>query len=87
MRFIIVVVIITGFFAINMSKYGETKSNNTPISAKKVPLRLIKMTLNECHKWQELHERGPQGFPYNPKHSCSCITPVYIKFLVGNKKP
>ena len=28
-----------------------------------------------------------QGFPYNPKHSCSCITPVYIKFLVGNKKP
>ena len=53
MRFIIVVVIVTGFFAIYKSKYGETKSNNTFIDAKKVPHRPIKMTLNERHKRQE----------------------------------
>ena len=53
MRFIIVVVIVTGFFAIYKSKYGETKSNNTSIDAKKVPPRPIKTTLNERHKRQE----------------------------------
>ena len=53
MRFIIVVVIVTGFFAIYMSKYGETKSNNTSIDAKNVPPRLIKTTMDEHHKRQE----------------------------------
>ena len=55
MRFIIVVVIVTGFFAIYKSKYGETKSNNTFINTKKVPHRPIKMTLNEPHRRYRHH--------------------------------
>ena len=41
MRFIIIVVIVTGFFAINMSKPVEAKSNNLRLSMqKKFPLNL-----------------------------------------------
>ena len=41
MRFIIIVVIVTGFFAIYMSKPVEVKSNNLRLSMqKKCPLNL-----------------------------------------------